>query len=295
MKFINQTYDEERALYGTRGAEIMDCSFDGPADGESALKETSDLTVERCYFNLRYPFWHTKQAVIRDTTMTENCRAALWYDEAVRMENCRLNGIKALRECHGTISLTGCEIHSPEFAWRCSDLQLRHCSLESEYPFFECRDMEIDDLTMTGKYSFQYVENAVIRNSNLNTKDAFWHSKNVTVKDCVVCGEYLGWYSENLKLIRCKIIGTQPLCYCKGLILEDCTMEQTDLSFENSEVHAVVSGHIDSVKNPVCGEIHADTIGALILESDRIDPSRTTIICGPSDGKPVNKGTCVCA
>lgn len=202
MKYSNQVYDEERALYGIRGAEVMDCSFDGPADGESALKETADLRVERCYFNLRYPFWHTKNAVIRDVTMTENCRAALWYDEDITLENCRMNGIKALRECHGNIILNGCEIHSPEFSWRSSGIQVWNCSLESEYPFFECRDMEVEDLTMTGKYSFQYVENVMIRYSYLNTKDAFWHSKNVTVTDSVVRGEYLGWYSENLKLVR---------------------------------------------------------------------------------------------
>ena len=73
-----------------------------------------------------------------------------------------------------------------------------------------------------------------IRNSHFNTKDAFWHSRNVTVYDSVLEGEYLAWYSENLKLVRCKIIGIQPLCYAKGLILEDCEMINTDLSFEKS-------------------------------------------------------------
>lgn len=280
MKYENQSFDEERALYGVSGAQITDCIFDGPADGESALKETSNITVERCYFNLRYPFWHTRNAVIREITMTEGCRAALWYDENITLENCRMDGIKALRECHAGIVLDHCHIHSPEFGWRCSDLQLRHCKLESEYPFFECKQMLLNDLTMKGKYSFQYTENVTIRNSNLDTKDAFWHSKNVTVEDSVVRGEYLGWYSENLKLIRCHIIGTQPLCYCKGLVLENCTMEGTDLAFERSEVQAQVTGRIDSVKNPVCGEICAGSIGELILEETIIDPKKTKIICG---------------
>ena len=53
-------------------------------------------------------------------------------------------------------------------------------------------------------------------------------------------GEYLAWYSENLRLVRCKIIGTQPLCYAKNLVLEDCEMEGADLSFEYSEVTATV-------------------------------------------------------
>lgn len=280
MKYRNQIYDGERALYGIHEAEITDCSFDGPKDGESALKETSNIAVEHCYFNLRYPFWHTRGAVIKDSVMTEGCRAALWYDENIFIENCQMNGIKALRECHGKIVLEHCDIHSPEFSWRCSDLQISHCKLESEYPFFECRDMEIADLTMTGKYSFQYVENVTIRHSKLNTKDAFWHSKNVTVEDCIISGEYLGWYSENLRLVRCHIVGTQPLCYCKGLVLENCTMEGADLAFENSEVQAAVRGRIDSVKNPVCGVIRADSIGKMILETDRIDPGKTQIICG---------------
>ena len=93
----------------------------------------------------------------------------------------------------------------------------------------------------------------------------FWHTKNFTVYDSVVKGEYLGWYSENLKLVRCKIIGTQPLCYCKGLVLEDCEMVDCDLAFENSEVVATVKGRIDSVKNPVHGSITADAIGEVIL------------------------------
>lgn len=40
MKVIqNQTFDVERALYGSHDILVKDCSFDGPADGESAFKE----------------------------------------------------------------------------------------------------------------------------------------------------------------------------------------------------------------------------------------------------------------
>ena len=117
-----------------------------------------------------------------------------------------------------------------------------------------------------------------INNSVLDTKDAFWHSKNVTVMDSVVKGEYLGWYSENLRFVRCHIVGTQPLCYCKNLILEDCTMEATDLCFERSEVNASVRGRIESVKNPVAGQIKADEIGEIIMEEEYVDSTKTQII-----------------
>ena len=40
MKVIeNQTFDMERALYGSNNILVRNCNFDGPEDGESALKE----------------------------------------------------------------------------------------------------------------------------------------------------------------------------------------------------------------------------------------------------------------
>ena len=132
---------------------------------------------------------------------------------------------------------------------------------------------------MKGKYSFQYIENMKMDHSELDTKDAFGHRKNVTVENSVIKGEYLGWYSEGLTLIHCKIIGTQPLCYCKNLRLIDCTMEETDLSFEYSEVDAKVKGNILSVKNPKSGKIVADSIGEIVRE-DSIMQSTCEICVG---------------
>ena len=74
----NQTFDEERAQYGSTDILVKDCSFDGPADGESAFKECKNVEVAHGFFNLRYPFWHDHNLTIRDSEMTEHCRAALW-------------------------------------------------------------------------------------------------------------------------------------------------------------------------------------------------------------------------
>ena len=267
MKYENKIYGEERALYGIKDSRVIACRFDGEEDGESALKECRDIEVEDCYFNLRYPLWHVDDATVKGAEMTEKCRAALWYDSDIRIIDSKLHGIKALRECEG-VTLTGCDIRSEEFGWRCKGLHVENCSLTSQYPFFECKEMDVDGLTMTGKYSFQYIENATFKNCVFNTKDAFWHAKNVTVYDSVISGEYLAWYSENLKLVRCKISGTQPLCYCKGLVLEDCEMENTDLSFERSDVEANIKGSIMSVKNPISGYINAEIIEEVIFDGD---------------------------
>ena len=54
-------FGEERALYGSRELHLKNCSFAGDEDGESALKESSRIRVERTLCDLRYPFWHTEE------------------------------------------------------------------------------------------------------------------------------------------------------------------------------------------------------------------------------------------
>ncbi len=263
-------FDEERALYALTHTEVRDCVFDGPADGESALKEAADVAIDHCDFRLRYPLWHVHGGTITHSTLTETCRAALWYAADMTISDSILGGIKALRECD-RMTLAGCTVRSAEFGWLCRDLSLNDCHVAGEYPFFMTRNMHADRLILTGKYSFQYVEDCTITNAHLDTKDAFWHAKRVTVTDSTVKGEYLGWYSEDLTLIRCHIAGTQPLCYCKNLTLIDCTTEGCDLAFENSTVKATVVGHIDSIKSPAAGHITVGDVGEIIHDRAPVD------------------------
>ncbi len=268
MKIIrNKNFPSERALYAVENVQLINCSFDGEEDGESALKEAVDVKLENCFMNLRYPLWHDNGVELKSVTMTDKCRAALWYTSGVKINDSKLLGIKALREC-ADVSIENCETVSPEFGWKSRGVKIKDSSITSEYLFLMAADIRLEGVNFKGKYSFQYVENAVIENCNLDTKDAFWHAKNVTVKNSVVKGEYLGWYAENLTFINCKIIGTQPLCYCKNLKLIDCETEGCDFSFEYSQVEAKIKGGIVSVKNPLSGSIVADSIGEIIYTED---------------------------
>lgn len=272
-----KTFAQERALYASRALHLQRCRFEGEEDGESALKESKDILAQDCFFDLRYPLWHVRGARLENCEMTPGCRAALWYDEDVIIIGCKMNGIKAVRECRG-VRISGTHISSPEFGWKSRDLTLKDCSLLSEYAFLESRDIRIDGLHFDGKYSFQYVHDMTISHSELHTKDAFWHARNVTVTDSLVDGEYLGWYSQGLTFVRCHIRGTQPLCYCKNLRLIDCTMEGADLAFEYSDVQADVHSSIVSVKNPHRGRIVADSIGEIIKTPDSVYPVRAKIV-----------------
>lgn len=280
MKVIeNARFGEERALYASEDLILKNVSFDGEEDGESALKESRNIEAEKCFCNLRYPFWHINKLKITESEMTSLCRAALWYSEDILIRNTKMHGIKALREC-ARVGIYDGDIVSPEFGWFNDGVTMENTTVESEYFMMRSRNLNFKKVSLKGKYSFQYIENATFENCTFDTKDAFWHSKNTTVKNCLVKGEYLGWYAENLTFIDCVITGTQPLCYCKGLKLINCKMLDADLCFEKSETEATITTPVISIKNPYRGKIFVPEAGEII----RDDPASTgeIVLTAPS-------------
>lgn len=263
--YKNEQFDEERALYGLDGIQVLNCKFDGPADGESAMKEAKNIEVNDSYFNLRYPFWHNDNVLVENCEMTELCRAAFWYSNNIQIKNTKMHGIKALREC-SNIEILNCNVKSPEFGWDNENIIAKNSNFDAEYFMMRSKNLEFSNVHMTGKYSFQYIEDSVFTNCNFDTKDAFWHGKNILVKDSYVKGEYLAWYCENVTFENCTIEGTQPLCYCKNLKLINCKMVDCDLSFEKSDVEAEITTEVDSIKNPKSGTIKVSSVKEIIMD-----------------------------
>jgi len=159
----HQTFDQERALYGSNQLHVTHCTFAGPADGESAFKESQHLRVEDCSFELRYPFWHDTEAEIARCRFAVTCRAPFWYSRQITLRDCDLQGVKAFREC-SNISFDHCTVESPEFGWNCHHVTLRNTSLTGEYFLLNATDIDAEHLDFSGKYSFQYCKNVTIRN-----------------------------------------------------------------------------------------------------------------------------------
>lgn len=266
-KIFDLQFDEERALYASDSLSVVNCRFDGERDGESAFKESRNIETLNCYFNLRYPFWHDCGVLIDNCEMTELCRAALWYSEGIRIQNSKLHGIKALREC-ADVHIADSDIVSTEFGWLSRGIEMKNSSAAGEYFMFGAKSLDFSGVSLKGKYSFQYITDSVFENCNFDTKDAFWHAKNVTVRNSVVKGEYLAWYCENVTFENCVIYGTQPLCYCKGLRLINCEMRDADLAFERSEVEATLTAPIISIKNAYSGRIEAPMVDEIIIDDE---------------------------
>ena len=109
-----KTFPNERDLYNLQNTRVVNCRFEGKADGESALKECRNVCVQDCFMDLRYPLWHAQNFELLSSEQTENCRAALWYSHHGKIADCKLNGIKVLREC-SDVQVQDCTSNSTEF------------------------------------------------------------------------------------------------------------------------------------------------------------------------------------
>lgn len=278
-------YTGERPLFGEHDLIIRDTIF---TDGESPLKESSEIRLYGSMFKWKYPLWYAKDVYARDCTWFEMARAGVWYTDRITVEDCQIEAPKNFRRCSGVTLRNVSFPNAAETLWNCTDVTLDHVTAKGDYFAMNCSDLTVDGLTLYGNYSFDGARNARISNSRLLSKDAFWNSENITVQSSFISGEYLGWNAKNLTLIDCTVESLQGMCYIDNLIMKNCKLLNTTLAFEYSTVEADITGKVDSVINPSGGRITADSIGELILERDKIDPSRTVIICRDSaDG-----GTC---
>ncbi|MBQ6283452.1 MAG: DUF3737 family protein [Bacteroidales bacterium] len=266
-KNIGKEFGGERPLYRKKDLYLEDVVI---RPGESGLKETANITAVKCRFEGKYPLWECDGFVVKDSILTVGARSGLWYSRGGELYNTIIDAPKTFRRMTG-IKMRDCWIPGgSETFWDCSDIDVKDCQIErADYVFMHCENIVLENVKLQGNYGFQYAKNVVIKNCILNSKDSFWEAENVEVYDSVINGEYLAWYSKNLKLVRCHITETQPLCYCEGLVMEDCTFgSDCDLAFEYSDVEATVKGHVVSIKNPRSGHIHVGSVGEIIIDEN---------------------------
>ena len=281
----NQVLTGERALFQGHDLLIQDTIF---VDGESPLKESRNIELLNCMFKWKYPLWYAKHIAVKNSTWFEMGRAGVWYTDDISVEDCAIEAPKNFRRCHD-VSLRNVSFpNAAETLWNCNGVTLDQVVATGDYFAMNSQNMDIRGLTLYGNYSFDGVQNVTIRHSRLLSKDAFWNSDHVTVYDSFISGEYLGWNAKNLTLINCTVESLQGMCYIDNLVMKNCKLLNTTLAFEYSTIDAEIDSRIDSVMNPTSGIIRADSIGELIMERDKIDPEKTTIICK----KEAAKGNC---
>ena len=272
------TYTGERACYNIHGFFVKDCIFE---DGESPLKECSDLMVRDTEFRWKYPLWYSTNVECDHIHTLVTARSGIWYTKHLKITNSLLEAPKFFRRCEDVTLENVTLPFAQETFWKTKKVRLSNVKAKGDYFCFNCEDVEIDHLELDGNYAFDGVKNLKISNSTLMSKDSFWNTENVVVENCKIVGEYLAWNSKNVTFINCEIESNQGLCYIDKLVLRNCSLNNTDLCFELcSNIDAEVNSYVISIKNPISGRIRVKSVGEIILHKEMIDPSKTEIIVG---------------
>ena len=272
----HQHFEGERPLFESHDLRLEHVTI---GDGESAVKECSNIEAEDCRFWGKYPFWHVHGFRINRCQFDVGARSALWYSDHLDMRDTRIEGPKMFREMHDIYLENVVVYDADETFWRCRDIEA--CNLElhdGTYPFMFCENVKISKLKSDSRYVFQYCKNVEIDQADIVTKDSFWECENITITNSVLDGEYLAWHSKNVRLVNCHLLGEQLLCYADHLALENCTFDPLcDRVFEYSDVHADIRGHIENIKNPTSGHIIADSIGSVTIDKNVRQPADCVI------------------
>ncbi len=266
----------ERALFMAQDLKIDDTIFD---NGESPLKESRNIELYNCMFKWKYPLWYANNIQVIDTHWFEMARAGVWYTNNIVVKNALIEAPKNFRRAKKITLENVTMTNAQETLWQCEDIKITNLQAHGDYFLMNSHNIEITDLNLVGNYPLDGAQNVTIKNSKFLSKDAFWNCQNVTIYDSFISGEYLGWNSKNLTLINCTIESLQGMCYIDNLKLINCKLLNTTLAFEYSKVDAQIVSKVDSILNPTSGRIIARQIDKLIMEKDKIDPSKTIIIC----------------
>ena len=275
-KYTNLQYSQERALFSTKDAKIEKCVF---KDGESPLKESSQLLVKETTFCWKYPLWYCRDVDLYKSKLEETARSGIWYTKNIKVTDCQIDAPKTFRSSEKIRLYSTRMPNAKETLWGCKDIKMFACVVKGDYFGAHSEDIEVENLELYGNYLFDSCKNVTVRNSYLESKDAFWNCENVTLINCVILGEYLGWNTKNLTLINCRIESHQALCYIDGLTMHHCELNNSDLCFEYCHnIDADIVSVVDSIKNPYDGKIVVKDVKELILDKKYIDLAKVKII-----------------
>lgn len=285
-QYTNQYFDGERPLFAETNADISGTTF---GTGESPLKESRNIHLTDSIFTYKYPLWYSKHVKVDHSILETMARSGIWYTHDIEINDSAIQAPKIFRRCSDITLNNDHFSDAKETLWNCQNIKINNVQANGDYFGMNSENISVDHLNLIGNYVFDGAKNVEVHHSTLVSKDAFWNCENVKIVDSIINGEYLAWNTKNLTLINCTIESDQGLCYIDHLTMRNCRLLRTDLAFEYcSDIDAEINSNIMSVKNPISGTIHARSIGEVILDPTKVDPSKTTII---TDNKTSKKET----
>lgn len=195
------------------------------------------------------------------------------------------DGESPLKESHD-IELEGCMFKWKYPFWYAKNITARNCTWfgMARAGVWYTDNITVEDAVIGAPKNFRRCRGVTLRNVNFsNAAETLWSCENVELDHVTAKGDYFAMNSRDMVLRDFKLVGNYSFDGVKNMEIHNARMLTKDafwnIAFEYSTVDAEITGKIDSVMNPSGGVIRADRIDELILEKDKVDPSKTKIIC----------------
>ena len=166
----NITTGQERAFYGSKNVNFKNIIIDGIEQGESAFKECRNITIEDSNIILKYCVWHCHNITLYKTILDANSRASIWYCDNIEITDCKINNVKACRNCTN-LTIKNSIINSEDFGWKCDGVKIINCKITGVTPLLDSSNVTLDEVNVVAKYIFQYSDNIKMFNTTIDTKD----------------------------------------------------------------------------------------------------------------------------
>ena len=150
MKLIKDTeFGGERPLFESHNLRLENVTI---REGESAIKECSNIEAENCVFEGNYPFWHVLGFTIKNCYFAVGGRSALWYSDHLKMSDTTIDAPKMFREMSDIDIQNVVMNDADEVFWRCKYIDAKNLRLiGGTYPFMFSENIRIDGLVSESK------------------------------------------------------------------------------------------------------------------------------------------------
>ena len=120
-KYSEQKFIGERALFQSCDLEVDHCTF---ADGESPLKESTNIMINNTLFQWKYPLWYCSNIQMENSVFFEMARAGIWYTDSLKIKNMTIEAPKTFRRC-SRVDMEKVEIpNASETLWNCQNVKM---------------------------------------------------------------------------------------------------------------------------------------------------------------------------
>src|SRR5574344_393163 len=210
-QILNQTYDEERALYNIKDTEVLNCTFKGPQDGESVLKECRNILVNNCIITSPEFGWKCSEIKISNSEI--NSEYFLFETDNVEIENLKMHGKYSFQYM--------------------TNLHITDSNLDTKDAFWHSKNVLVENSTVKGEYLGWFSENLTLVNCKIIGTQPLCYCKNLKLINCEMeDADFAFEYSEvdadingNVISIKNPKSGTIKVDSVNKIIMEDAIMD----------------------------------------------------------------------